>query len=75
MEKVEPMDILRMPSPEEETMAEITTWVKTLKDNKAANCTTVVFNTKENFRFISENNDLFSAMFGLEAKKEYIIEN
>ncbi|ALJ23801.1 hypothetical protein AO203_08305 [Lactobacillus gallinarum] len=43
MEKVEPMDILRMPSPEEETMAEITTWVKTSKDNKAANCTTVVF--------------------------------
>ncbi|NRO39794.1 hypothetical protein IMAU10031_01960 [Lactobacillus helveticus] len=36
MEKVEPMDILRMPSPEEETMAKITTWVKTLKDNKAA---------------------------------------
>lgn len=43
MEKVEPMDILRMPSPEEETMAEITTWVKALKDNKAANCTTVLF--------------------------------
>lgn len=73
MEKVEPMDILRMPSPEEETMAEITTWVKALKDNKAANCTTVLFkkNTpKKILKLYKKNYDLIPFL----AHKEYKIE-
>ncbi|MDH5101222.1 hypothetical protein OQI87_09105 [Lactobacillus kefiranofaciens] len=58
-------------------MVEITTWVKTSKDNLKENYTTVVFkkNTPQSILdLFQKNTDLFSTLLGLEVKKEYKIE-
>ncbi|AYE62184.1 hypothetical protein IMAU80627_00473 [Lactobacillus helveticus] len=55
MENIEPMDILREPTPEEETLATILRWVKDSHDNKENKTTTIVFkkNTPpEDFKII-----------------------
>jgi hypothetical protein len=77
MKKIEPMDILRAPSPEEVILARISKWVKTSKDNKKEHCTTVVFkkNTPQNIlNLFQKNTDLFVAIIDLKVKKEYEIE-
>ena len=59
-------------------MVEITTWVKTSKDNLKENYTTVVFkkNTPQSILdLFQKNTDLFVAITDLKVKKNYEIEN
>lgn len=77
MEKIEPMDILRAPSPEEIILAKISKWVKTSRDNPKENCTTVVFkkNTPQSILdLFQKNTDLFVAITDLKVNKKYEIE-
>ncbi|MCT0165533.1 hypothetical protein EFM11_09445 [Lactobacillus helveticus] len=78
MERIEPMDILSAPSPEEVILAKIAKWVKTSKDDLKENCTTVVFkkNTPQSILdLFQKNTDLFVAITDLKVKKNYKIEN
>lgn len=59
------------------TMAKIGKWIKTSKDDKKTNSTTMVFkkNTPQKILdLFRKNTDLFSALLELEVKKEYQIE-
>ncbi|ALJ23363.1 hypothetical protein ACI3PI_07910 [Lactobacillus helveticus] len=78
MENIEPMDILREPTPEEETLATILRWVKDSHDNKENKTTTIVFkkNTPQKIlKSFQRNTDLFVAITDYTINKQYEIEN
>lgn len=77
MQTIEPMDILRDPTPEEETLAKILRWVKCSHDNKKENTSTIVFkkNTpRKILKLFPKNTDLFIAITDYKINKYYEIE-
>lgn len=77
MANIEPMDILREPSPEEETLATILRWVKDSHDNKENKTATIVFkkDTPEKIlKMFQKNTDLFVAITDFTISKHYEIE-
>ncbi|WP_168180696.1 MULTISPECIES: hypothetical protein [Lactobacillus] len=76
MEKVEPMDILRAPSPEEVTIAKIGKWIKDsyYDENHQVNVVFKKDTPKEVFRSFKKNTILFKAITDADVNEKYQIE-
>lgn len=77
MENIEQMDILREPSPEEETLATILRWVKDSHEYKESKTATIIFkkNTPDRIlKLFQKNTDLFIAITDFTINKHYEIE-
>lgn len=77
MEKLEPMDILRVPTKNDTIVAEICQWVKTSHDDKENKISTVVFKKgtpKKILRLFERNTDAFIVITDYTINPHYEIE-
>lgn len=75
MEKLEPMDILNAPTPEEAILAKIGKWIANSYVDKNKNVTVVFKNStpKNILNLFQKNTDLFIALTDYKINKEYEI--
>lgn len=77
MEKLEPMDILRVPTKKDTIVAEIGEWIKTSHDDKENRICTIVFRKdtpRKILRLFERNTDAFKVVTDYTINKHYEIE-